>query len=178
MYKRQTLGTLRLAGNTSGYVQIQPAAAAGSWNMTLPSSGGTNNYVLKTDGSGVTTWVDAVTLVGGASVWQRTLGSLAPTNITDDVNIGAIATGSAMVHLPGITNQNAFFNLGTGNFGIGTTNPSLGKLQVVGGNIIVDAGYGVDAGSAGILNLGQTTAATVNIGGSAATAINMGQMEH
>ena len=51
-----TLGTLRLDGNTSGYVQLQSAAAAGSWTMTLPPNAGTNGYVLQTNGSGVTTW--------------------------------------------------------------------------------------------------------------------------
>ena len=52
-----TLGTLRLEGNTSGYVQLQSAAAAGSWMMTLPSSAGTSGYVLQTNGTGVTSWV-------------------------------------------------------------------------------------------------------------------------
>ena len=51
-----TLGTMRLEGNTSGYVQLQPAAAAGSWTMTLPTSAGTSGYCLTTDGSGNTTW--------------------------------------------------------------------------------------------------------------------------
>jgi hypothetical protein len=35
-----TLGTLRLEGSTSGYVQLQPAAAAGSWTATLPATAG------------------------------------------------------------------------------------------------------------------------------------------
>jgi hypothetical protein len=51
-----TLGTLRLDGNTSGYVQLNSAAAAGSWTMTLPSSAGTSGNVLQTDGTGVTSW--------------------------------------------------------------------------------------------------------------------------
>jgi hypothetical protein len=52
-----TLGTMRLEGNTSGYVQIQPSANAGSWTLTLPPNAGTNTYVLQTDGSGTTSWV-------------------------------------------------------------------------------------------------------------------------
>ncbi|MBX9769692.1 MAG: hypothetical protein K2X47_20610, partial [Bdellovibrionales bacterium] len=51
-----SLGTMRLTGNTSGYVQVQPAAAAGSWTMTLPPNAGANGYFLKTNGAGVTTW--------------------------------------------------------------------------------------------------------------------------
>jgi hypothetical protein len=52
-----TTGTMRLEGKTSGYVQLQPSAAAGSWTMTLPTSAGTSGYLLQTDGTGVTSWV-------------------------------------------------------------------------------------------------------------------------
>lgn len=50
-------GVLTLSGNTSGTVTVQPAAAAGTWALTLPTSAGTNGYVLSTNGSGVTSWV-------------------------------------------------------------------------------------------------------------------------
>jgi hypothetical protein len=52
-------GYLQLAGNTSGTVAIQPAAAAGSWTLTLPTTSGTSGQVLTTDGTGVTTWSSA-----------------------------------------------------------------------------------------------------------------------
>jgi hypothetical protein len=54
-----TLGTLAFAGNTSGTVTIQPAAAAGTWSMTLPTTAGTSGQFLQTNGSGVTTWATA-----------------------------------------------------------------------------------------------------------------------
>lgn len=50
------IGQLKVAGNTSGTVTITPAAAAGTWTMTLPTTGGTNGYCLTTNGSGTTTW--------------------------------------------------------------------------------------------------------------------------
>jgi len=50
---------MRLEGSASGYVQIQPAAAAGSWAMTLPSGAGSNGQILTTNGSGVTSWTSA-----------------------------------------------------------------------------------------------------------------------
>ncbi len=56
-----TLGTLRLEGSTSGYVQLQPATAAGSWTMTLPSTAGINGYILSTNGSGNLSWINAGT---------------------------------------------------------------------------------------------------------------------
>lgn len=52
-----TLGVMSFAGSTSGKVTLQPAAAAGTWTMTLPTSGGTSGYVLSTNGSGVTSWI-------------------------------------------------------------------------------------------------------------------------
>lgn len=51
-----TTGTMRLEGGSSGYIQIQPAAAAGSWTMTLPSGAGSSGQVLVTDGTGNTSW--------------------------------------------------------------------------------------------------------------------------
>lgn len=52
-----TAGTLSLTGVTSGTVTIATADAAGTWTLKLPTTGGTNNYVLSTNGSGVTSWV-------------------------------------------------------------------------------------------------------------------------
>ena len=47
---------VKLDGTTSGTVTVQPAATAGTWALTLPTSGGTNGQVLTTNGSGVTSW--------------------------------------------------------------------------------------------------------------------------
>ncbi len=49
-------GVISLAGDTSGKVIVQPAAAAGSWSLTLPIDTGTSNTVLTTDGTGITSW--------------------------------------------------------------------------------------------------------------------------
>lgn len=55
---QQTFGSgyFRLAGATSGYTSINSHATATTWTMTLPSTAGTNTYVLTTDGSGNCTW--------------------------------------------------------------------------------------------------------------------------
>jgi hypothetical protein len=66
-----TLGTLALAGNTSGTVTVRPAAAAGTWTLTLPADDGDSGDVLRTDGAGVTTWVapkNVVALTDAATV--------------------------------------------------------------------------------------------------------------
>lgn len=59
-------GSLVLSGNTSGAVTVKTAAAAGTWSLTLPTTAGTNGYVLSTDGTGVTSWI--ATSGGGGTV--------------------------------------------------------------------------------------------------------------
>jgi len=49
-------GTISLAGSTSGTVTVQPAAAAGTYTLTLPTTDGAADEFLKTDGSGVLSW--------------------------------------------------------------------------------------------------------------------------
>ena len=51
--------------NSSNSVSIQSPSLASSYTLTLPNSSGTDGYVLKTDGSGTTSWVD-VTAVSDA----------------------------------------------------------------------------------------------------------------
>lgn len=117
------LGKLVLNGITSGTITVQPANAAGTWSMTLPASGGTNGYVLTTNGSGVTSWAAAPgDVLGGASLTTTnrvpyvsssgTLGSdsgLSYNSSTDslgvigDVTIGQTSTGSGKVKFNGLT---------------------------------------------------------------------------
>lgn len=47
---------LRLNGSSSGYVELDVPAAAGSHTLTLPNSGGSSGQYLQTDGSGGLSW--------------------------------------------------------------------------------------------------------------------------
>ena len=47
---------LRLNGSSSGYVELDVPAAAGSHTLTLPDGGGSNGQYLQTDGSGGLSW--------------------------------------------------------------------------------------------------------------------------
>jgi hypothetical protein len=58
-------GTLNMTGSSSGTVTIQPAAAAGTYSLTLPTSDGDAGQYLKSDGSGVLSW-DTPASVGGS----------------------------------------------------------------------------------------------------------------
>ncbi len=134
-------------------------------------SAGTSGQVLSSTGTGVE-WIDPPAS-GGAQYWQWNGGVLSPTDLNDSVTLGATSTASATVHLAGKAGENSFIN--TGNFGIGLTNPTAGKLQVAGGNIIVDSTYGLDTVGAGTLALGNTNATIISIGTSAtARAITLG----
>ena len=48
--------TLRLAGSTSGYTEIDAPAVAGSNALVLPTGNGTADQVLATNGSGALSW--------------------------------------------------------------------------------------------------------------------------
>lgn len=110
-----SLGTMRLTGNTSGYIQIQPAAAAGSWTMTLPPNAGTSGYVLQTDGAGVTSWVAQS---GGGGSSSGTAGHIQYSNGSSGFS----------------SDSNKFFWDATNDrLGIGTNTPSK-ELQIYGGN--------------------------------------------
>ena len=143
--------TLEIAGNlkVSSYATISASLALGTSNAdagpgnitmsgslsylgTLKPGGsiGTSGYVLTTNGV-TNSWADPLVLVGGTNYWQEVSGTVAPKNITDALNLGGIATTSALVHFPGTNNQNAWFTLGTGNVGVGNTSPNA-KLDVTG----------------------------------------------
>jgi hypothetical protein len=82
-------GAVSLAGLTTGVVTVQVAAAAGTWSLTLPITGGTNGYFLQTNGSGVTTWAAALTSVTAHNLLSTTHGdTLAETVVRGDILYG------------------------------------------------------------------------------------------
>ena len=53
------LGSVKMFGSTSGDTTVKAAAVAGTASIfQLPATNGTNGYVLQTDGTGVTSWVN------------------------------------------------------------------------------------------------------------------------
>ena len=51
-----SLGSLKIAGNTSGLITLTAAAAAGTYTLTLPTTDGDASQVLTTDGAGILSW--------------------------------------------------------------------------------------------------------------------------
>ena len=110
-----TAGSLLLSGSTSGAVTVKSAAAAGTWTMTLPTTAGTNGYVLSTDGAGVTSWI--ATSGGGGTVTSVNVSG-GTTGLTTS---GGPITGSGTITLAG--------TLGTANGGTNATaTPTAGAV--------------------------------------------------
>ena len=130
-----TLGVLALSGSTSGTVTVQPAAAAGTWTLTLPTSGGTNNYVLTTNGSGTASWSQVSLTAGVTGVLPVANGgtNASSAGITAFNNI----TGYSAAGATGTTSTNLVFStsptLVTPTLGVATAtsiNKEIGRAHV------------------------------------------------
>ncbi len=75
--------TLRLAGSTSGYTEIDAPAVAGSNTLVLPTGNGTNGQVLSTNGSGALSWVQGGRILQVVSVNRTGETSTTSTSFTD-----------------------------------------------------------------------------------------------
>lgn len=110
-------GTMRINGSTSGSITIQPAAAAGTWTMTLPTTGGTSGYFLQTNGSGVTTWAagsgsGAINLYG-----QAWVDSATGSNVTGTVGNPALPYATINAALTAVAGYHtARVNIGLGSY--------------------------------------------------------------
>ena len=74
------LGSMLFEGNTSGVVTVKPAAAAGTWTLTLPTAyPAANGYVLSANTDGTSSWISqSVGLnvdVANGSTYTGSLGS-------------------------------------------------------------------------------------------------------
>jgi hypothetical protein len=92
-------GTLGLSGSTSGVVTIATQNAAGTWTLKLPTTAGSNGWILTTDGSGNSNWTN-------------------PTALGIDLDVGTTAitggtSGRVLYNNAGVLGELA--NTGTGN---------------------------------------------------------------
>ena len=82
---------LRLNGSSSGYVELDVPAAAGSHTLTLPDGGGSSGQYLQTDGSGGLSWqtvTDTTTnLTRGTEVTTTSGTSIDFTNLPSGVRV-------------------------------------------------------------------------------------------
>jgi len=106
--------TVALNGTTSGTVTIQPAAAAGTWSLTLPTTDGNSGEFLQTNGSGVTTWATATAGAAGSDTQVQ-------------YNSGGALAGDA-----GLTYNAATNTLTTDVAQLGTAGSTTGELKMSG----------------------------------------------
>ena len=70
--------SLRLNGSTSGYVEIDAPAAAGSNTIVLPDGNGTSGQYLQTNGSGALSWQ---TLPAAGAQWTSSVVSASGSGV-------------------------------------------------------------------------------------------------
>ena len=106
--QQTTQGSLVLANTAAGAFPTTINAnnsASAAWTLTLPATGGTNNYALTTNGSGVTSWsqisltagVTGVLPVANGGTNASAPGITAFNNITGYTAAGATGTTSTNI---------------------------------------------------------------------------------
>ncbi|MFA4917492.1 MAG: hypothetical protein WC560_12600, partial [Syntrophales bacterium] len=92
-----TKGVLSLSGNTSGKIIIQPAAAAGTYTLTLPTAvGAAGTYLKDAAGDGILSWATAGTgTVTSVSVVSANgfAGTVATATTTPAITLTTSITG-------------------------------------------------------------------------------------
>jgi hypothetical protein len=169
-----SLGVLNISGNTSGTITIQPAAVAGTYTLTLPTSAGTANQILKTDGSGVLSWsssalntplsgitaattANTINNLNFAQTWRwNTLVSGAGLALT--VGSASASTGSRVLDvILSTTNNQATYAAHIRNNGVNAGSNTALYLQAVNSTIqnvglYIDASGGSDNQAITIVN--------------------------
>lgn len=115
-------GIFTLSGVTSGTVTIQPASAAGTYTLTLPTNDGDASQFLQTNGSGVLTWATAsgsgdVTKVGTPvnnqlGIWTGDGTIEGDANLTfasSTLNIGVAGSATGILTQSGVTSGTITF---------------------------------------------------------------------
>ena len=137
-----TNGQITFAGSTSGTVAVRAAAAAGTATIfQLPSTNGTDNYVLTTDGNGVTAWESAGSILSGAIAIDDLTDAETDYATQHNMFLGqgsgaAIDTGSENVAL----GENALSDVTTGSGNVAIGYQAGDNITTGSNNIIIGSG--------------------------------------
>lgn len=153
-------GSVKFKGTTSGTVVLSVADAAGTWTLKLPTSAGTNGYVLSTDGSGNTSWV----------AQNTNASTVTAADESADTTTFPLFVTAATGNLAPKTNSGLAFNSATGVLtATGFSGPLTGNVTGdVSGNAGTVSGLSVTSGKtlsvSNTLTLAGTDSSTLNIG--------------
>ena len=107
--------TIRLNGQTSGYVELEAPNAAGSNTLVLPDGNGTSGQYLQTNGSGALSWQ---TVSGDYLTWNRaTLAGPFTTETSHTWSgLSNVKEVKVLLNAINLTGSDAYFGfrLGTG----------------------------------------------------------------
>ena len=155
--------TLRLAGSTSGYTEIDASAVAGSNTLVLPTGYGTADQVLATNGSGALSWASRNRMVLATAQNTTSGTNIDFTGIPSWVKritviFNGVSTNGSSVLLmqlgSGSVSTTGYFSTATSTSGGGTVvTTSTTGLAVSGNN---NSGFG-QVGSVVITNVSSTT---------------------
>lgn len=185
-------GKLKLSGSSSGTITIQPANAAGTYTLTLPTDDGTANQVLTTDGNGVLSWAAGgsgltigttpitsggagrILFEGSGGLLQED-GLLTYNSGTATLELVGTITGNVLTATDGLTANLiagaitlSSFSAGTmDNVAVGQTTPLAGKfttLQGTGAVTLSPANNNVvlSPTGTGVVTINPATAGTMN----------------
>ena len=87
--------TLRLNGSTSGYVEIDAPATAGSNTLVLPTGNGSNGQYLQTNGSGALSWANAGKILQVVSTTKTDVFSSSSSSFVDVTGLSVNITPSS-----------------------------------------------------------------------------------
>ena len=108
---------LRLNGSSSGYVELDVPAAAGSHTLTLPDGGGSSGQYLQTDGSGGLSWV---TPAAGGKILQVVQTVKTDTAAQATVTTMTDIPGMSVAITPSSTSSKVLVRIGLGVIGTAT----------------------------------------------------------
>lgn len=147
-------GQILLASDTASaqFTTLQAGATTSAWTLSLPTGPGTNNYVLATNGSGVTSWVAQpvgtisaltgdVTASGSGSV-TATISNNAVTNakLRQSSPFSVIGNGTSstanVADISGTAGQVLFVNSAGTSLGFAGVSTVLDNLGVAQGDIL------------------------------------------
>jgi hypothetical protein len=113
--------TLRLNGSTSGYVEIDAPATAGSNTLVLPTGNGSNGQYLQTNGSGGLSWAGAgkiLQVVHGSNTFTASISTASNSYVDTgifDVSITPVAASSKII--VSFAGYHPHINAYNGNYG-------------------------------------------------------------